>query len=144
MVFLGCGVSKGNYMSPTKNLFSLITLCITYIKFCLSISKWHNWIKQDFVFSTVFNFFFMIMFCQGINARSPSGNRLRKDLRVQGHDIKYVYYAVKYILSKFLFFSPFRRPVTRWILYIFLQQSVILKNEDNILKWIRDALYTLY
>ena len=84
-----------------------------------------------------------MVFCQGIHARSPSGNRLKKDLRVQGHDIKYVYYGVKYILSKFLFFSPFRRPVMGLILYIFLQQSVILKNEDNILKWIRDALYTL-
>ena len=136
-------MSKSNYMSLTKNLFSLITLCITYIKFCLSIGKWYNWIKQDSVFSTVFKFFFMMVFCQGIHARSPSGNRLKKDLRVQGHDIKYVYCGVKYILSKFLFFSPFRRPVTGLILYIFLQQSVILKNEDNILKWIRDALYTL-
>ena len=46
-----------------------------------------------------------MVFCQGIHARSPSGNRLKKDLRVQGHDIKYVYYAVTYILKQILVFS---------------------------------------
>lgn len=140
MVFLGCRVSKSNYMFPTKNMFSLITLCITYIKFCLSIGKWYNWIKQDFVFSTVFNFFFMMVFCQGIHARSPSGNRLKKDLRVQGHDIKYVYYGVKHILANSCFSFPLEG-LWRDEYYISScsMQSVILKNEDNILKWIRDA-----
>ena len=46
-----------------------------------------------------------MVFCQGIHARSPSGNRLKKDLRVQGHDIKYVYYAVMYIWKQILVFS---------------------------------------
>ena len=30
---------------------------------------------------------YLLLF-QGIHARTPSGNRLKKDLRVQGHDIK--------------------------------------------------------
>ena len=34
------------------------------------------------------NHYFVI---QGVHARSPSGNRLKKDLRVQGHDMKLVH-----------------------------------------------------